>query len=153
MNRTLIEIARVMINSSGLKDVYWAEAIKTSAYIRNIFPSKGTTGGLTPSEAYAHIPEQKRGNILTGRNNLQVEMNSTINNIADDNSEPDIKVEYDWNQAEESYNSSNSEYEPAKSDLENKNDNDLLSNSQDSIEQNKFESVNSDLQREEKNMN
>jgi hypothetical protein len=47
LNRTLIERARTMITDSGLSENFWAEAVATSAYIKNRTPTK-ILNGLTP---------------------------------------------------------------------------------------------------------
>lgn len=39
-NRTLVEMARTMIIHSGLSETFWAEAVRTSAYLRNRIVTK-----------------------------------------------------------------------------------------------------------------
>ena len=76
-NRTLIEMARCMIQDSGMDKKYWAEALVTAAYTRNMV-STSTRPGTTPyqdiykkkpdhhtlrifgSLCYAHIPKANR---------------------------------------------------------------------------------------------
>ena len=77
MNRTLVEMTRTMLNESQLPKKFWAEALSTSAYIRNRVPTKSLNGktpfeilfGKKPDiynfkifgcEAYAHIPKDER---------------------------------------------------------------------------------------------
>lgn len=50
MNRTLVEMARCMLTSSGLPEYLWAEAINTAAYIRNRSPT--STFNTTPYERW-----------------------------------------------------------------------------------------------------
>lgn len=79
-NRSLVEKARSMIADSGLPKNLWGEAVKTAAYIMNRIPSNSLhcEKGITPAElwfcvkpdvtkfrvfgsqAYSHIPENKR---------------------------------------------------------------------------------------------
>ena len=40
MNRTIQEMARIMIHCAGLSDTYWAEAVLTAVAIRNRSPTK-----------------------------------------------------------------------------------------------------------------
>lgn len=40
INRTLVEMARCMIQQSGVPQYLWAEAINTATYIRNHSPTK-----------------------------------------------------------------------------------------------------------------
>lgn len=76
MNRTLLDRVRCMLIDSGLKRVFWAEALNYATKIVNSVPCKGT--GKIPDEmwydrkvdfnvfkrfgctAFAHVPAQKR---------------------------------------------------------------------------------------------
>ena len=78
MNRTLVESARTLIAHAGLPDCYWAEAISTTAYVRNRMPTNALKEPVTPYEkwygrkpnvqhlrvfgciAYAHVPDVAR---------------------------------------------------------------------------------------------
>lgn len=78
MNRTLVEMARSMLNDAGLPNTYWGDAILYSAHILNRVPTRATNGDITPHEAFTgnkpsvshlrvfgckahvHIPEEKR---------------------------------------------------------------------------------------------
>lgn len=75
-NRTLIEMVRCMLNSSGIHKQYWGEAVNTANHILNRLPTKGIKA--TPYEiwhnkkpnlnyfqifgtpAYVHIPKDER---------------------------------------------------------------------------------------------
>jgi len=77
LNRTLIESVRSMLADSKLDKSFWAEALNTATYIKNI-SSTSTINNMTPFEAlkkekpslkhlkvfgcvaYAHIPKEKR---------------------------------------------------------------------------------------------
>ena len=79
-NRTLIEMVRCMLKDSGMDRKYWAEAIKTAAYVRNRLPCDQNQG-KSPFEAtmnqkpdldamrvfgcicYSHVPKQKRSKL------------------------------------------------------------------------------------------
>ena len=79
-NRTLIEMVRCMLKDSGMDKKYWAEAIKTAAYVRNCLPCDSNQG-KSPMEStldqkpdleslrvfgcicYAHVPKQKRSKL------------------------------------------------------------------------------------------
>ena len=50
-NRTLVEMARCMLNYSGLRESFWAEAVGTAAYLRNRAPTKSLTD-VTPYEMW-----------------------------------------------------------------------------------------------------
>lgn len=75
-NRTLVEMARTLLQARGLPKKLWAEAINTAAYILNN-TGEGRTSSKTPHElwygtkpnielkvfgtkVYIHIPKQKR---------------------------------------------------------------------------------------------
>ena len=76
-NRTLVEMVRCMLKDSGMDKKYWAEAMKTAAYVRNSLPCD-VNQGKSPIEAtmkqkpdlefmrvfgcicYAHVPKQRR---------------------------------------------------------------------------------------------
>ena len=77
MNRTLIEVVRSLLSESDLPQSFWAEALSTATYLRNLSPTVAVNG-MTPFEAwmgykpsvshlrvfgcvcYAHIPKDKR---------------------------------------------------------------------------------------------
>ena len=77
MNRTLHGMVRCMLDQAGLPDSYWAEAVRTAAYIKNRLPTKALKE-LIPFEfwsgkepkidhfrifgcvAFAHTPSAKR---------------------------------------------------------------------------------------------
>ena len=77
MNRTLMEMARSMLNHANCAKTFWAEAVATAAYLRNRCPTS-TFQGATPYErwyrekpnvdnlrvfgcnVYVHVPDQKR---------------------------------------------------------------------------------------------
>ena len=77
LNRTLEEMMRAMLCESGLPKKFWAEALSTAVYIRNLCPTKSVVD-MTPFEAwngekpdvhhlkvfgstcYAHIPKDER---------------------------------------------------------------------------------------------
>lgn len=76
-NRTIVEMARTMMNEKGLSKYFWAEAVHTALYILNKCPTKALKD-KTPVEAwsgmkpfvshfkifgcicYAYIPAEKR---------------------------------------------------------------------------------------------
>jgi transposase InsO family protein len=78
MNRTLVEMARSMLQDAGLPDTYWGDAILYSAHILNRVPTRAIDGNITPHEAFTgnkpsvshlrvfgckahvHIPDEKR---------------------------------------------------------------------------------------------
>ncbi|KAG7599301.1 Integrase catalytic core [Arabidopsis suecica] len=82
-NRTLVEMARSMIEEKKLSNKFWAEAIATSTYLENRLPSKSLERGVTPIEiwsgkkpsvdqlkvfgcvCYIHIPDEKRRKLDT----------------------------------------------------------------------------------------
>ena len=51
MNRTLEESVRSMLSESGLPKRFWAEALSTATYLRNLSPTKAVKG-VTPFEAW-----------------------------------------------------------------------------------------------------
>lgn len=55
MNRTLLEMARCMLLSSGLSASFWAEAIATACYLRNRCPTSSLNGGI-PYEKWFEKP-------------------------------------------------------------------------------------------------
>lgn len=58
-NRTIVEMARAMVNSAGLKESFWAEAVACAAYLRNRSPTKALEG-KTPFEMFTgHKPVVK----------------------------------------------------------------------------------------------
>lgn len=77
MNRSLVETVRTMLHDAQLPKVFWAEALSTAVYIRNVSPTSALLS-KTPSEAltgrkpivnhlrvfgciaYAHIPKDER---------------------------------------------------------------------------------------------
>lgn len=58
-NRTLVEMARAMLNSAALNESFWAEAVACAAYLRNRSPTKALDG-KTPFEMFTgHKPVVK----------------------------------------------------------------------------------------------
>ena len=51
MNRTLVEMARLMLIGANMPQRFWAEAISTAAYLQNRSPTKAIQG-ITPYEAW-----------------------------------------------------------------------------------------------------
>jgi transposase InsO family protein len=51
LNRSLMDIARTMLQDSGLPSRFWAEAASTACYLRNRTPVGPS--GITPEEAYS----------------------------------------------------------------------------------------------------
>jgi hypothetical protein len=51
LNRSLIDIARIMLQDSGLPSRFWAEAASTACYLRNRTPIEPS--GITPEEVYS----------------------------------------------------------------------------------------------------
>ena len=51
MNRTLLGMARSMLTFKKLSPLYWAEAIHTIIYLRNISPT-ASLDRITPYEAW-----------------------------------------------------------------------------------------------------
>jgi transposase InsO family protein len=79
-NRTVFDMVRTMLLSSGLPKCYWGEAFNTAIYVINRSPTKSLQGrtpfevwyGRKPSLrhlrvfgclAYAHVPKQKRSKL------------------------------------------------------------------------------------------
>ncbi|CAL1698121.1 unnamed protein product [Somion occarium] len=78
MNRTLVEMARTMLEDAGLPKSLWGDAIQYAAYIINRTPTRSLPNNRTPHEvhtgnipsvahlrifgckAYAHVPTEKR---------------------------------------------------------------------------------------------
>ena len=52
MNRTLVESARSMIVHAGLSNIFLAEAIFCSSYVRNRLPTSAVKEGETPYEQW-----------------------------------------------------------------------------------------------------
>jgi len=52
MNRTLVEMARCLLNSAKLGKKYWPYAIMTAAYIRNRLPTSSNDTRTSPSELF-----------------------------------------------------------------------------------------------------
>jgi len=77
-NRTLLETVRALMHSAGIPTNLWAELSATAAYLRNRLPSRANIKNKSPyelwnnkkpnvehlrviwSDAYAHVPKQKR---------------------------------------------------------------------------------------------
>ncbi|KAL4320520.1 hypothetical protein AHAS_Ahas14G0018700 [Arachis hypogaea] len=55
MNRTLLERARAMLQTTDLAKSFWAEAIKTVYYVINRLPSTAI-GSKTPMEMWQYKP-------------------------------------------------------------------------------------------------
>ena len=53
-NRTIVEMARSMLKARGLPNQFWAEAVATSVYLRNISPTKAVMN-QTPYEAWHNV--------------------------------------------------------------------------------------------------
>ena len=80
LNRTLVESSRSMLLDAKLPHKFWAEAISTAVYLRNLCPTTAIKG-MTPYEAwfgekpkvkhlrvfecgaYAHIPKDEQGKL------------------------------------------------------------------------------------------
>ncbi|KAL1448085.1 hypothetical protein WDU94_013979 [Cyamophila willieti] len=78
LNRTLLEKARSMLFQSGLEEKFWAEAIATAVYLKNVLPTQALQDKKTPEEvwcgrkpnlkhlkvfgckALVHVPKKKR---------------------------------------------------------------------------------------------
>lgn len=76
-NRTVVEMARTLLNHAGLDKTFWAEAVNTAVYLRNRLPCR-SIGGKSPYErwykkipniqhlrtfgcvCYSHIPKEQR---------------------------------------------------------------------------------------------
>ena len=52
MNRTLVEMAQCLLLESRLPDTFWAEAVQTTNYTRNRYPSKSLKNNVTPYEIW-----------------------------------------------------------------------------------------------------
>jgi hypothetical protein len=50
-NRTLVEMARAMLNEADLPKRWWSEAIATAVYLRNRFPTS-QLGNITLFKAW-----------------------------------------------------------------------------------------------------
>lgn len=59
MNRTLTEMARTLIKSSGLNKELWGEAILTSTYLINIKPTKAVKYDKKPYEMWHNQKPKK----------------------------------------------------------------------------------------------
>lgn len=77
-NRTVVERAKAMLSQSRLPKHFWAEAVRTSVYLKNVSPTKALSEAITPYEAwhgkkpdignlrvfgcicYSHIPKELR---------------------------------------------------------------------------------------------
>ena len=78
-NRTLLDLARSMLNGAGMPNSFWAEAVNCANYIRNRCPIQGRKcvpeelwTGRKPSvahlkpfgcHAFVHVPKQKRSKL------------------------------------------------------------------------------------------
>lgn len=78
-NRSITEMATCMMIDSGMNERYWGEAVLTATYLQNRLPSRSVPKtpyelwwGRKPdlshlrifgSEAYVHVPDQKRGKL------------------------------------------------------------------------------------------
>jgi hypothetical protein len=51
LNRTLVTVARAMLQDAGLPEKFWQDAVETACYIRNRVPIG--PNGVTPEEAYS----------------------------------------------------------------------------------------------------
>ena len=86
-NRTLIEMVRCLLKDSGMDKKYWAEAIKTAAFVRNSLPNDANQG-KSPMEmtmgqkpdlesmrvfgciCFARVPKQNAKNCVTQPSNV-----------------------------------------------------------------------------------
>jgi transposase InsO family protein len=50
-NRTVVELARSMLKSKGMPNIFWAEAVATAVYVLNLSPTKAVMN-KTPFEAW-----------------------------------------------------------------------------------------------------
>jgi len=57
MNRTLVEMARTMLQNSNLGKRYWGEAISTACYIRNRCPTKAIRNQTPYESIYKNKPD------------------------------------------------------------------------------------------------
>ena len=55
MNRTLVETARTMLSYADLQHKFWAEAVKTAVYLRNLAPTSSNQG-KSPLELWQNHP-------------------------------------------------------------------------------------------------
>jgi hypothetical protein len=80
MNMTLMDKEKSMLSGVGITQEFWAEAVDTTKYLVNVYPSL-TLVGLTPHEvcfdknpslshikifvcdAFVHVPKEKRSNM------------------------------------------------------------------------------------------
>ncbi|KAF7782993.1 hypothetical protein Agabi119p4_2369 [Agaricus bisporus var. burnettii] len=82
--RTLLDMARTSLADSGLPQKYWADAVQTAAYVRNLTPTTGSPTNIPSqrwfgqrqdishlcpfgSTAYAHIPAEIHSSKLSPR--------------------------------------------------------------------------------------
>ncbi|KAF7768677.1 hypothetical protein Agabi119p4_7920 [Agaricus bisporus var. burnettii] len=82
--RTLLDMARTLLADSGLPQKYWADAVQTAAYVRNLTPTSGDPTNIPAqrwtsqrqdishlrpfgSTAYAHIPVEVHSSKLSPR--------------------------------------------------------------------------------------
>ena len=52
MNRTIVEMARCLLNDAGLPGTFWGHAVQHSVRILNVLPSRVLDGDITPHEAF-----------------------------------------------------------------------------------------------------
>jgi transposase InsO family protein len=52
LNRTIVELARAMLEEKGLPKSLWEWAVVHAVYIRNRSPTKALPDGITPHEAF-----------------------------------------------------------------------------------------------------
>lgn len=88
-NRTLVEMARCMLEDAGLPHMFWAEAVNMANYLQNRLPSKSVDvtpfelwNGVKPSmkhcvkfgtRCFVHVPSERRKKLdNTGREMLFV---------------------------------------------------------------------------------
>jgi hypothetical protein len=48
LNRALCEMVRCMLKDSNMENKYWAEALKTATYVRNLIKIRGKNNGMSP---------------------------------------------------------------------------------------------------------
>ena len=51
MNRTLLELVRIMLVDSGLPYKFWADALSAACYLKNRSPARALKG-MTPYQAF-----------------------------------------------------------------------------------------------------
>ena len=56
MNRTLMDMVRAMMITSGLPAPFWGEAVHTAAKIRNRLPTSSLDNNISPHEAWFGVP-------------------------------------------------------------------------------------------------